>query len=114
MVLWVAGATGAHCVGLEVSALPWLVSRVRLAVQGSDRTEVRLADLYRADLSEFDVVYVWGTAYSVGTERFAARMREALRPGARLVSYHTPVPGLEPLTVDEDGQRPIWVYEAPA
>ena len=62
-------------------------------------------NLYAADLSGFDVVYVWATAY--------ARLQEVvrtMRPGSRLVSYHTPVAGLEPTAVDEGGMRPIFTY----
>ncbi|TNE85325.1 MAG: class I SAM-dependent methyltransferase [Deltaproteobacteria bacterium] len=110
LVLWVHAATGAHCVGIEASPLQWLVARVRLALQGGQGTEVRLGDLYEADLSEFDVLYVWGTAYSVGTPAFAEAMKAHARPGARLVSYHTPVPGWTPLVEDHEGQRPLFVY----
>ena len=83
---------------------------IDLAVKGDAGTRVRWGDLYRTDLSEFDVVYVWGTAYSVGTDAFAAFAARSLRPGARLVSYHTPIPGWEPVDVDKAGMRPIYIY----
>lgn len=110
LVLWVHRATGAECVGIEVSPLQYLVARARLAISGTPRTTVRLGDLYRADLSRFDAVYIWGTAYLVSTPRFSQHVQAALRPGARLVSYHYPVPGLQPDTIDTDGLRPIYVY----
>ncbi len=110
VVLWLHQQTGADCTGIEAAPLQWAIARLRLAVRGTPRTRVLLGDLYTADLSGFDVVYVWGTAYSVGTERFAARMREGLRPGARLVSYHTPLVGWSPERVDEGGQRPLYTY----
>ena len=103
MVRWVRDATEARCMGIEASPLLVAVARLR----GAD---VRLGDLYAADLSDVDVVYVWGTAYSVGTPRFRELLERALRPGARVVSYGTPVDGLEPDFVDEGGQRPIFGY----
>jgi hypothetical protein len=112
LVARVHAATGAECTGLEVSPLLWLVASARLAA--SRRTRARLGDLYRADLSSYDAVYVWGTAYSVDTERFGAHVRTAMRPGARLVSYHHPVHGLVPDRVDEGGQRPLFVYTIPS
>jgi SAM-dependent methyltransferase len=113
MVLRVHAATGARCTGIELSPLQYLIARARIALVGSARTSIRLGDLYAADLSAHDAVYVWGTAYSVGTPRFAEHVRRALRPGARLVSYHHPVRGLEPVLVDRAGQRPIHVYVIP-
>jgi hypothetical protein len=109
MVQWVHEATGADCEGLEISPLPWAFAQLRLLGAGPG-AHVRLADLYRTDLSAFDVLYVWGTAYSVGTERFVAHLQRSARPGTRLVSYHTPVHGLEPFHVDTTGQRPLYVY----
>ncbi len=111
LLLWVHAATGADCTGIELSPLQWAIARARLALQGTAKTRVRLGDLYRADLSAFDVVYVWGTEYSVGTPRFGEHVRRAMRPGARLISYHHPVHGLEPRIVDEGGTRTLFIYE---
>lgn len=115
IVAWVRRATGARCHGIEASPLPYLAARLRLALGRDPGATIGFGDLYAADLAAYDVVYVWGTAYGVGTERFGRRMREALRPGARLVSYHQPVAGLDDLVhaVDVDGQRPIHVYVVP-
>ena len=110
MLLWVHAATGAACTGIEAAPFLVLLSRARLLWARTRDCHVRLGNLYAADLSGFDVVYVWGTAYSVGTEEFRAFVERAVRPGARLVSYQTPIPGLEPSTVDEGGQRPIYTY----
>jgi hypothetical protein len=106
IVLAVNRATGADCTGFELSPVVWAVAQIRLAVQGNAHTRVRLADLNGADLTGFDAVYVWGTAYSRLGD-IVGRMR----PGATLVSYHQPIPGLEARTVDDAGERPIWVYE---
>ncbi len=103
-------ATGATCTGIELSPIHYLVARVRVAIQGSSRTSVHFGNLYRHDLSPFDAVYVWGTAYLVSTPQFGAYMRQVLRPGCRLVSYHHPVCGLEPVEVDAGGIRPVYVY----
>jgi len=111
LVAWVHDATGARALGWEASALPWLVAWLRLLRRPG--ATVHLADLYRADLSEVDAAYVWGTAYSVAEPRFGQRMVRALKPGARLLSYHHPVHGLDPVAVDDDGQRPLYVYTMP-
>ncbi len=108
LVAWVHAATGADCTGLEVSPVQWAVAQAVLLLRRGAR--VRLADLYRADLSGYDVLYVWGAPYSVGQTRFAEHVRRSARPGTRLVSYQHPVPGLAPVWEDEGGQRPLFVY----
>ena len=110
VVLAAHALTGAHCVGIEVSPLPWLIGRLRLALQGGPATELWWADLYRSDLSRFDALYVWGTAYGTGTAAFVAHLEQHLRPGARVVSYHHPLPGLSPVATDTTGERPLYLY----
>jgi hypothetical protein len=109
LLVWVQAATGAACTGIEAAPLLALLARLRIALSGGG-ARIRFGDLYAADLSEFDAVYVWGTAYSVGTERFRAFLQRSARPGTRLVSYHTPIPGLVPTAVDEGGQRQLFTY----
>jgi hypothetical protein len=111
LLLRVRAATGATAHGIEASPLPWLVARWR--TRGVDGVSLAFGDLYRADLSSFDAVYVWGTAYGTATDRFVARMRATMKPGARLVSYHHALPGLAPTHVDREGQRPLFVYAMP-
>jgi hypothetical protein len=109
MLRWVREATGAECTGIEAAPLLALWARLR----SGRGIRVRLGDLYAADLSGFDVIYVWGTAYSVGTPRFRELIERSCRRGARVVSYQTPIAGLEPTVVDAGGQRPLYVYVVP-
>jgi hypothetical protein len=101
-------ATGAEGLGIEAAPGLWLWSWLRTARCPGVR--VRLGDLRGADLSQVDAVYVWGTAYSVGTPGFTAWLREGLPPGARVVSYGQPLHGWEPDGVDGSGQRPVHRY----
>jgi SAM-dependent methyltransferase len=110
VLLAVRRATGAICTGIEAAPALVILARLRALVRGSGGVRVRLGDLYQADLSSFDVVYVWGTPYSVGTPRFRALIERSMRPGARLVSFQTPIPGLVPTAIDTQGPRPIHVY----
>lgn len=111
LVVAVHRATGAACTGLEAAPLMFVLGWIRTRWTGTARTHIRLADLYQADLTDFDVLYVWGTAYSVSQERFGALAAAALARGARLVSYHHPVAGLTPTWVDAGGLRPLFGYE---
>jgi len=109
----VAEATGADCTGVEAAPLMVAIGWLRTRFPARGRVRMRLGDLYRADLSDFDAVYVWGAPYSVATERFADSLRDRLRPGARVVTYQHALAGWTPRTVDDTGERPIYVYDTP-
>lgn len=112
MVLHVAASTGADATGIELSPFHWLIGRLRLLLQGNERTHLVLGDFHRVDLSGYDALYLWGTSAIVATPEFLALTRR-LKRGARLVCHHHPIPGLEPDSVDVDGRRPIRVYVMP-
>lgn len=113
IVVAVHRRTRADCTGIELSPGPYLAARVRLALQGSQRTHMQLRDWYSVDLSAYDALYVWGTPYSVGTARFADHVRTQAKPGARVVSYAVPLSDWTPEHVDDGGQRPLYVYAVP-
>ncbi|MEN0064074.1 MAG: class I SAM-dependent methyltransferase [Myxococcota bacterium] len=110
VLLSVAQATNADCTGIEAAPLMAFVGWLRTRFSGY-AIHIRWGDLYRSELSTFDAAYVWGTAYSVGTEGFAHGLRERLRPGTRVVSYQHALAGWTPTTIDEEGERPIFVYD---
>ncbi|MFT4626316.1 MAG: hypothetical protein ACI8PZ_004993 [Myxococcota bacterium] len=110
MIRAVRDATGATCTGVEAAPLLFSIAWARLALGRDGGATVRLGDLYGADLSGFDAVYVWGTPYSVGTDRFRSFLERSLPAGARVVSYHQPVSGWTPTATITAGQRPIYLY----
>ncbi len=110
MLIRVHEATGAPCTGFEVAPLQYLLGRLRVGMSGAAATRIVFGDVHQQDLSEFDVLYVWGTAYWVGTPEFGAAMRQSMKPGARLISYHQPLVEWHPVAVDEGGSRPIYSY----
>jgi SAM-dependent methyltransferase len=101
-------ASGARCVGVELAPLMWGLARLRTLPWGS-QIRLVLGDVHRADLSGVDAFFVWGTAQWLQSERFA-QLCASLPPGARIVSYHHRLPGLEAERVDPDGQRPMYRY----
>jgi hypothetical protein len=110
LVARVRAATGATCFGIEASPLLCVVAWLFLWSRRDPGATVRFGDMYRADLSGVDAVYVWGTGYSAGTAAFGEWLRAALPPGARVVSYHQQIPGLTLVRADLDGQRPLYTY----
>ncbi|MES2991211.1 MAG: class I SAM-dependent methyltransferase [Pseudomonadota bacterium] len=73
---------------------------------------VRRADIWAADWSAYDLVYVFQRPESMG--RAAEKAARELRAGAWLVSLEFDAPGVAPTKVIEcaDGRR-LWLYQVP-
>jgi SAM-dependent methyltransferase len=95
----------ARLVGLEWSwPLRWICAwRCRFAT-------VKRADIWAADWSRFDLVYLFQRPESMS--KAADKARAELRRGAWLVSLEFEAPGLKAQQVLELGQgRCVWVYQ---
>ena len=95
-----------HLDGLEWSwPLRWLcAARCRFA-------HIRRADIWAADWSGYDLVYLFQRPESMA--RAWAKASHELRPGSWLVSLEFAVPGVAPTAVLEGegaGGRRVWVY----
>lgn len=90
--------------GIEWSWPLWLASALRCRF-----AEVRRADMWRADWSGHDLVYVFQRPESMA--RVADKAARELRPGAWLASLEFEVAGWRPSQVFAcaDG-RPLWLY----
>jgi hypothetical protein len=74
---------------------------------------VRRADMWSADWSSFDLVYLFQRPESMA--RAAAKAARELRPGAWLASLEFEVAGWRPTEVLTCADaRPLWLYRAPA
>jgi len=73
---------------------------------------VRRADMWSADWSAFDLVYLFQRPESM--PRAAAKAARELRPGAWLASLEFEVAGWRPTEVFTCAdERPLWLYRAP-
>jgi protein-L-isoaspartate O-methyltransferase len=95
----------ARCVGFENNLLlywwsVWQLRRQSLREYG----QIRWANFWRQDLSEFDVVVVFGMTHIM--DRLARKLRAELKPGSRVVSCLFQFKNLD-LIAAKDG---VWVY----
>ena len=98
----------AQLTGVEWSPVLALAARLRCAA----RATVSRGDLWRADWSAFDMVYLFQRPESMA--RAVAKARAELRRGAWLASLEFEATGLRPQAVHAcaDGRR-LWLYRAP-
>ena len=83
-----------HFVGVESAPLPFLVARVRLAAVGRSNVTLRLADLWKQDLSAFDMVY--GFLSSDPMAKLFAKARAEMPEGSLFVSNTFTPPDFPP------------------
>jgi len=75
--------------------------------------DIRRADIWVADWSAFDLVYLFQRPESMARAWHKARLE--LRPGCWLVSLEFPVPGVTPTqTLDCPDGRVVWLYRLPS
>jgi SAM-dependent methyltransferase len=90
---------GARAVGYEIEPLHCAVSWVAALLSGTlGQISIRNSDLYDADLSHADVVFLYLNPSFV--ERLCDPLRQQLSPGARVVSLDFPIETWEPSKVD--------------
>jgi len=90
---------GARAVGYEVEPLHCAVGWLGALFGGVlSRVSIRNKDLYQADLSQADVVFLYLNPTFV--ENLRQPLRQQLPPGARVVSLDFPFEGWEPSEVD--------------
>lgn len=92
-VLLAAARRNAWACGYEINPLLWTVARVRAL--GLRRVEVKLADYWRVNLGEADVVFVFLLDRLM--PRLERKLIKELKPGARLVSYVFALPNKKPV-----------------
>jgi hypothetical protein len=69
-------------------------------------------DIWQADWSHFDLVYLFQRPESMA--RAVEKARSELQPGAWLVSLEFEAKGLSPVASPDVGQaKPVWVYRLP-
>ena len=111
------GVVVARGVGFGLGAhgtqrLPLGLPQLRQLQPGARIARVQRGDLWAADWSGYDLVYLFQRPESM--ERAAAKAVRELRPGAWLVSLEFEVVGWAPTAVlDPEGGKRVWLYRSP-
>jgi SAM-dependent methyltransferase len=105
-----ARAFGARGVGVEIEPLHCAVAWIAARLAGvGRRVSIRRGDLYRADVRDADVVFVYVTPPHAA--RLGPLLAPQLRPGARVVSVAADLPGWQPAAVDRE--HLLFLYHMP-
>lgn len=114
VVIRAAAKFGARGVGIEIEGHRVAEAREAARKAGVAR-RVRFIeqDLFRADLREASVVYLY--LYTAVMERLMPKLRAELRPGTRIVAYQfNGFRGWEPSAVDLSHPHPAYLWVIPS
>ena len=100
--------------GLEVSPVPWLVSRLWLRLHPHANLELHWTDAMKTNLSGAGLVVCY--LNPGGMEKLAAKLAAELRPGAYVLSNTFALSGWQPLRTSETSDlyaSKVYLYRKP-
>lgn len=89
-----------HVYGVEIEPVRWFIAKLR-----ARRANVVLGNLFKQNISEADVVFVFQYKGKINS-RVVERVKADTQPGTRIVSYYWPIENMKLLK----RQRDIFVY----
>ncbi|NVM03872.1 MAG: class I SAM-dependent methyltransferase [Candidatus Helarchaeota archaeon] len=97
----------AKAVGIELNPLLVAYSNFRIFIERlQDKVQVRWGNIFLRDISEADVVTMYLLQQT--NNRMMKKLKEELKPGARIVSYVYTFPDWEPIKVEKESK--LYLY----
>ncbi|MFX1449652.1 MAG: SAM-dependent methyltransferase [Promethearchaeota archaeon] len=101
ILIMAATEFNARAVGIELNALLVAYSNFRIFLERlQDKVQVKWGNIFLRDISEADVVTMYLLQQT--NNRMMKKLREELKPGARVVSYVYTFPDWEPTKTDKE------------
>ncbi|MBU1148601.1 class I SAM-dependent methyltransferase [Patescibacteria group bacterium] len=99
----------AKAIGIEMSVLPYLISRLKIQFLGlNNKVKIKFADFYKVDLKKADVIVCFLTPQAM--KKLSPKFKKELKSGAKIVSYAFPMKDWKPHLKDKPHKRAVSVY----
>ncbi|PIZ95000.1 MAG: hypothetical protein COX81_02115 [Candidatus Magasanikbacteria bacterium CG_4_10_14_0_2_um_filter_37_12] len=95
--------------GVELALPLFLFCKFRLLLSSYNNIELNLKSLYRENLHDADVVYVFGMRDSMAG-KFKKKLQAEMKFGSRVISYVFPIEGLESIFIDKGKEKDVSIY----
>jgi SAM-dependent methyltransferase len=112
VVFYVSRKTEGRIYGVELSFFLYLICLIRNLFT-EKKVKLMFNDLYRVDLGEADVVFVFSQSREKISGKLLDKLKREMKKGARVVSYVFPFASWEPLLVSRPSEKdlPIYLYK---
>lgn len=107
--VFAAAKLGAKATGIEIAWPLYLFCLVKKVVQHQPLVKFKLGNLFNLDVSDADVVYIFGMPRTI-QQKLRDKLERELKPGARVLSYAFPIHGWEPITRDKPTPKQLSIY----
>lgn len=109
VVAYAAKKFPVRAIGVELIFPLFVVCKIRQLLSGNKRMQFKNKNLFQENLSQADVVYVFGIPGTLAG-RVKEKFKQELKPGARVVSYVFKIEGLVPAKVDKPTPKHNSIY----
>ena len=109
LAIYAARKFNVKAVGIEAAWPMWLICQWRKLFYRSKNIEFKFGNLFNENLGEADMVYFFGMPDSI-KKRLKEKLKQELKPGARVISYAFKVPGWQPQLVDKPSKKSASIY----
>jgi len=109
VVLAAAEQPGVQAIGVELAWPLFLICIIRKWLAHNPRLHFVLGNLFTQDLSQADVVYVFGVPETL-QKKLKMLFEQKLKPGARVISYTFKIAGWTPTLVHKPTSKDIAIY----
>ena len=104
-----AAKKGAQATGFEISILPFLVAKLRIAMAGvGDKAKMKAKDFFHVNLSQANVIVCFLTPAAMA--KLKPKFQAELKPGTRIVSYAFALPDWPPTVKEKPDPKWMAVY----
>ncbi|MFA6474771.1 MAG: class I SAM-dependent methyltransferase [Patescibacteria group bacterium] len=109
VVLYAARHYQANAIGVEIAWPLWLVCQIKKLLIWTPKAKFKLGNLFKTNVSDADVVYVFGMPKTI-QQKLQAKLDRELKPGARVISYSFAFHGWEPYKKDKPTKHDLTIY----
>lgn len=107
--VFAAAKLGAKATGIEIAWPLYLFCLVKKVIQHQPLVKFKLGNLFNLDVSDADVVYIFGMPRTI-QQKLRDKLERELKPGTRVLSYAFPIHGWEPITRDKPTPKQLSIY----
>ena len=98
--------------GIEVAIPFYVYSKIKQLISGNKKIQIKFGDFYKNDISDADVVYLYGMNNTLH-KKLQDKLQKELKKGAKVISYAFPFTNWKHKIKDKPSKKhtAIYVYE---
>lgn len=108
-VIYAAENYPVKAIGLEYALPLYFICKLRLFFLKNENIVFKYKNLFKVDLSQADVVYVFGMSSTI-RDKLKQKLFNELKPGARVISYVFAFKDWQPKIISKPQEKDIEIY----